>query len=341
MRDTIDSTDTLRGIAILSVVINHYLNRNISGDFLGFATVWLRLFFIVSGFGIYRSLEKLLIINTHIELKNIAKFYYLRIVRIFPLFWISYIVQQLLLNQEIYLFSLLGIHGSGHFWFIPAILQCYIISPLIFLLIYYNRIAALFLFLIVYVSFNIFINLQITPVAFLQLLNYLHLNWNNTYFLYILIFSLSMLLPNCIENWGDICQLEKNIYLCLLLLLTLFFMISVKWRDELTLFYDLFVITLIPVILMATSSIYLLFNGLYFNLLSWLGRRSYPIFLFHIAYFLLINIIFQYRRDSVEELIIALILFPLFLIVCTVIEHLDNRLSAFLKSLIVSRPTIK
>ena len=339
MRNTFDATNTLRGIAILSVVVNHYLNRNISGDYTGFAAVWISLFFIVSGYGIYISLEKLLVADNHIEPKNILKFYYLRIIRIYPLFWTAYIIQQLVLNEKIYFYSLIGLHGSGHFWFIPAILQCYIVAPLVFLLIYHNRLFAFFLILILYVSSNFLIYFDVIPESLLELLKFLHLNWNNTYFLYIMIFSLSMLLPRCINDWDNIEKPEKLLYPCLLLVLTLFFMILVKWRNDLTYLYDLFVITLIPVILLTISSIYLIYNKISSKYLSWLGRISYSIYLFHIIYFLIINIVFQYKKDSVKELIITLILFPIFLAICAIVQRFGNRLSALLKNLILPHPT--
>ena len=341
MRAPFDSINTLRGIAISAVVVNHYLNRNVSGDYFGFATHWISLFFIVSGYCIYTSLEKLLIVNNRIERRNVFKFYYLRIIRIFPLFWIAYIIQQLLLNQQIDVFSLLAIHGNGHLWFIPAILQCYIISPFVFILIYYNRLIALLLMLTLYICSNLIINLELIPESLLYLLNYLHLNWNNTYFLYISLFSLSMLLPQCIENWEVIKRSEKRVYLLLLLSLTMIFLISVKRQSEFTMIYDLFIVTLIPLFFMIIFSIYLLANEFKLKILSWLGDMSYSIYLFHSIYFLLINIVFKYRRDSVEELLITLLLFPLFLIGCRMIENIGRHLSLFLKRLIVTQPIIK
>ena len=96
MTGTFESTNTLKGIAITAVLINHYLNRNLSGDYFGFATQWLSLFFMLSGYGIYLSLEKFSIENGKLTIKNILSFYFLRIVRIFPLFIMAYILQQIL-----------------------------------------------------------------------------------------------------------------------------------------------------------------------------------------------------------------------------------------------------
>ena len=58
MKDTLSVTNTLRGIGILVVLVNHYLTLNITGDNRGFAQLWIAVFFIVSGYGINYSLSR-------------------------------------------------------------------------------------------------------------------------------------------------------------------------------------------------------------------------------------------------------------------------------------------
>lgn len=339
MKDTFESTNTLKGIAITAVLINHYLNRNLWGDYFGFATQWISLFFIVSGFGIYHSLERFLIKNDKLKIQNIFNFYLLRIIRIFPLFLTAYIFQQLLLDKEIYLYSLTGIHGTGHFWFIPSILQCYFISPLIFILIYFNRLNALFVIILLFIFSNFILNLQVAPEKIITVLNFLHLNWNDSYFLYISIFSLSMFLPQCIKNWREVAKSEKYLYLVLFFSLIILYMISAKWTEELKLLSNFFVIALIPLTLIALISIYLLCNRFHFLFFSWLGKRAYSIYLFHIIFYSLINLVFEYGRDSIDELIITLTLFPLFLIFCYMTTVFSNSLSTKLYKLIGPHPS--
>ncbi len=51
-------TAYFRGFAIASIMINHYLNVYVKGDFSGFGNATITIFFILSGYGIYFSLER-------------------------------------------------------------------------------------------------------------------------------------------------------------------------------------------------------------------------------------------------------------------------------------------
>ena len=335
-RTTFESTNTLKGVAILAVLINHYLNHNVSGNYLGYANLWISLFFIVSGYGIYFSLQELVAKAGGFNLRNIATFYYYRIVRIFPLFWLAYVIQQSLFDQEIHLYSLLGIHGTGHYWFVPAILQCYLIAPVIFLVTTHHRLRALVLGLFLFVIANLFIIADYLPEAFVNELKFIHLKWRGVYFLYILVFSLSMLIPQSLATRGGEARPEKYFYVVMLFLLILVVMISVQMQIdhyEGRTFNEKFWATIIPLVLMTLMSIYIIANGLSVKFLSWLGRRSYSLYLFHVSYFFLINRIFQINKDSLAELLILLVLFPVFLIFCTATDALGNRLSSSLRKL--------
>ena len=47
----------LRGIAIIIVLVNHYVNYYLSDQFGGYAYRLVSFFFVLSGFGIYHSLN--------------------------------------------------------------------------------------------------------------------------------------------------------------------------------------------------------------------------------------------------------------------------------------------
>lgn len=83
-----ETTDTLKGVGISAVLINHYLNHNVSGDMKGFAAQWIFLFFVISGYGLSHSLEKRF--STGITLKFLILYYFSRFVRIFPLLWVAF-----------------------------------------------------------------------------------------------------------------------------------------------------------------------------------------------------------------------------------------------------------
>ena len=80
-------------------------------------------------------------------------------------------------------------------------------------------------------------------------------------------------------------------------------------------------------------AIYLLCNRFHFMFFSWLGKRAYSIYLFHIIFYYLINLVFKYGRDSIKELIITLSLFPLFLTFCYMLTVFSNKVSISLYEL--------
>jgi peptidoglycan/LPS O-acetylase OafA/YrhL len=111
MKTTYNSTDTLKGLAVISVLINHYLNMNMQGDCKGFANLIIAIFFIVSGYGIYCSLEHL-VRNDKLTFKLVTTFYCTRIIRIFPLYWVAYITESVLFGQDISISSFFAIHPT-------------------------------------------------------------------------------------------------------------------------------------------------------------------------------------------------------------------------------------
>ena len=83
MANTVKTTNTLKGIAITSVLINHYLNNYVQGDSSGFANLWISVFFILSGYGLFHSFSQHKIES--FTKKNLKTFYINRFLRIFPL----------------------------------------------------------------------------------------------------------------------------------------------------------------------------------------------------------------------------------------------------------------
>jgi peptidoglycan/LPS O-acetylase OafA/YrhL len=83
--DTRKATETLKGLAIITVLINHYLNDNFSNNYGGFANTTISIFFLLSGYGIYSTLNKRFADNKF-SWQALGSFYYDRLIRVFPLF---------------------------------------------------------------------------------------------------------------------------------------------------------------------------------------------------------------------------------------------------------------
>jgi peptidoglycan/LPS O-acetylase OafA/YrhL len=170
---SIETTNTLKGIAISAVLINHYLNLNISGDSTGFANAWIAIFFFLSGYGLFHSLTRHNLYNA----REWFLFYYQRIVRVFPLLWIAWFIDLIVRRGNISLWTPTGIHASGHYWFIPALLQCYLVSPVIYLAIKKRPIISLFTLLGILISVNYFLLGHQAPAFITKIAKFIHANW--------------------------------------------------------------------------------------------------------------------------------------------------------------------
>ena len=126
-----DASNILKGIAILTVLINHYLNRYTTFESGGFANTVVAIFFLLSGYGIFISFKKRATDTDEVfSFKSIVTFYISRFARIFPLFWIALVIEALIANSfQPTLLSFLGFEAGRHYWFVSSILQCYLLTP--------------------------------------------------------------------------------------------------------------------------------------------------------------------------------------------------------------------
>ena len=328
--NTFSSTNSLKGIAIIAVLINHYLNLNVQGDSTGFANLWIVVFFILSGYGIQYSLSSRFN-DERISLKIIFNFYYSRIIRILPLFWIAYLIESFLFGYDISILTLLGISGVGHYWFVPAIIQCYLLAPIIYLLARKNRVAVLIVILLAFVFLNWMISLNIFPIKLIDVLKKIHLYWRNVFFLYLLVFFFSMLLPRATSQWSKITYLEKNFYFYLIISIVMLLMLSVKYKAMVPYLHILTTDTIVPVVLIIISSVYLVCNRMVIPYVSKIGSISYSIYLFHMIFYLFIKKYLIYDVHFFFEIGVYIMLFPVFLYLCFKLEKFSYYLTKFAK----------
>jgi len=191
---SIATTDTLKGVAISAVLINHYLNLNISGDWAGFAYQWVSIFFLLSGYGLFHSLESRF--RKKITVKKVLLYYYERVIRIFPLLWVAWFIQFIISRGDISYWIPLGINASGHFWFIPALLQCYFLSPFLYWSIKKNVTLSVALILVIFIAINFVLIGGYAPHVFIRLAKITNSNWMEMYFFHIIVFTGGLLIPS-------------------------------------------------------------------------------------------------------------------------------------------------
>ena len=332
---SIDTTDTLKGVAISAVLMNHYMNLNISADWSGFAYQWVSVFFLLSGYGLFYSFEKRF--HETITVKKLFTYYYGRLVRIFPLLWIAWFIQFIISRGDISYWIPLGINASGHYWFIPALLQCYLLSPLLYWSMKKNVTLTATLILIVFIVTNILFIGGYVPHIFMRLAKITNSKWMEMYFFHIIIFTGGLLIPTFLSAKKPADTVAKQEFHSASFWVFTLFIIAVfallKYFSQISPFFrrELFILPLIMIIMLSG---YALRYSIHNSLFKLLGRMSYSLYLFHMSYYLLVSNLGGFPENSLTELLVVAVLFPVFIFLCRHIEQYGNFFAKRLKSFV-------
>jgi peptidoglycan/LPS O-acetylase OafA/YrhL len=322
---TLVTTNTLKGIAISAVLINHYLNLNISGDYKGFAYYFVSLFFLLSGYGLYHSLDRRFADNAF-NFRDVWMFYILRGIRIFPLLWTAWVIQFFVTSGKFLFWVLLGVHGQDHLWFIPALLQCYVVSPFIYLSIKKYPNPTGIIIVITLILINFLIEMQFVPGILMYIMNF-----TCSVYLKILIFIAGIYVAilfsaKRIKILKNANRHHKVIFF-MFLLLTILAMVGLKYAgfnipQELKIITDV-----IPIIMLIFLSAYAIRYSIKNSAFAFLGSISYSIYLFHWSFYLLPDRFGDFPKNSFEKMVLLTLLFPLFIFFCLYSEKLSDLLT--------------
>jgi peptidoglycan/LPS O-acetylase OafA/YrhL len=326
-------TTYLKAIAILFVCLNHFVNGYVSDSFKGYGNGFLPIFFILSGFGIHSSLAKG---NGKSVMGSLSSFSKKRIVRVYPLYWIWSIINGF--PGAILGFFALNFVDPPFLWFIPAILQCYIIAPVLFFL--YERLH--FFYHIVLVTF-----LFVLANVVLFTGNYYPapaLGYRGMFFLHIFQFCLGFYLVKIVKE-----NLFNKYYA---FLSVIFFLIFINETTP----QELFVFSgkeyLFP-LLLSFSAFFLCFVFLSIDIvlpfkktLLFVGTYTYSIYIYHTYSFSILEKL-GVLGETVSiwhGMVLWILTFPIFIFFFAFIEALVNEfvlgkrrfsgaLNAFLKAM--------
>jgi peptidoglycan/LPS O-acetylase OafA/YrhL len=332
---TFPVTDTLKGFTILIVLVNHFLNINIKGDSSGFANSWIAVFFMLSGYGIFYSLDRCFSGDNKISLNKIKRFYFQRATRIFPLLILS-CLGHLLVEGKLNGWTLLGIHGSGIYWFIPALIHCYLLSPFLYFSIKNKSVLSyLFISFVFFAGNYLFLSGQL-PSRIIDFLDFLNFNWKNNYLLDIIVFFLAMHIPLWQKGKGSL-KNKKNvmtiqIITVLLFLLIFLEMVYVKYFFHITDSYLHVLAENMSIFLIMCFVVVCIRFEVHIRLVSFFGVLSYPLYLFHMLFYGLVDKMTGETQNSMPEIVLVVVLFPVFLYFCSKLEHaVTNQFSYRLK----------
>lgn len=338
--NTRTTTTYLKGIAILAVLVDHFFKYYEAGNYdwvAEYANGLIAFFFLFSGYGIYFSLEKSFSkagYNKHLFLR----YYYGRFIRIYPLYWLALFItpffqpgydkyerlHQLTVRTVLDYAGFPFVHAPRIFWFVTAIIQCYFVAPFIYLVlrkvkiqiaIFYNAAALAIFFLISLI--------WLTDILVLPYIDKIKSSYMYHHFFLanILLFSLGMLMPLIIDRYRS--QLVNKGFMFFTLTLLFFSIYYTRFDDLLFTHSEIFLG--LPFIISAFSfclSILAINPSLPFKrLLTIPGRHSYPIYLFHLAFFGFLAQLDLISNGSIGSVFIMVSLLPVFLLFCFLIER--------------------
>lgn len=338
-----------KGIAILSVLVAHF-GLYFAYDFYhgridGYANGIISIFFVAAGFAIYHSLERRTA-EGPMGPGKLVRFYLDRAMRILPLYWVALLITPLYYPEFAFLqhFSLktlavfLGfpfIRAPGVFWFVTAILQCYLAAPFFYWALKRmgtngylktNMIAGGFLLLITYSVF-IFrpqIRNNLEPSAFINSFFYKDRNF---FLANLLLFSLGMSIVPVIREYAV--RLRSFWMFAVSLIVFAFSIFYTRQPDTLFKNSSAFIMCLLmaSVYGLCLTSIVIQPPLPLGRIIEFIGSHSYPQYLYHLIFFgVLARVgIIDSARPALSALLTAA-LYPVFLLVCAGIEKYERSL---------------
>jgi peptidoglycan/LPS O-acetylase OafA/YrhL len=316
-------TDYLRGVAIATVVLNHFLNEYATHFMGGYANGMMSIFFILSGYGIYFSFSRE--IDNYSLQHVIGAFWKRRILRIYPLFWIYYLLQQ---GFNIQVMPFLGLDFIRPVipWFIPAIIQCYLVAPVLFLLLKKGGITVYAVIMVIgFIALN---GILLFLIGYPQVPSIAYHGYNGLFFSHVLLFGAGSIIAHL--SSAEPKRLSQ-FSVCFVTVLFIFFLhettpqTTIHFRGSIIILEAFFLIfSALCVYALVNSDSALPFSRFF----QGLGIYSYSIYLFHRYYFngLEASGILKKYDLSLVGILICILLLPLFLAGITYFEEIVNRI---------------
>lgn len=338
-----ETTSYLKGVAVMVILFAHYANYYATGIYpweQGFGYSVVSIFFVLSGLGIFFSLKRRLG-EGRLGIGAITRFLLDRAIRIFPLYWLALFLTSFYFPEyrglhhfsfdtvAIYL-GFFFVRPPGLFWFVAALIQCYLLAPLFYLaLTRFHPVR--------YLQTNLFLINFTLLLTILLLLSYrrsvIHfdvlqsLNALTYRYLplgHLFLFSLGMVIPPLVTLYRKGLANRAYFYISLIVFLTSAYL--ARHTDDFfqNSGYYFSLIMMLSVFGLCLFAVSIRLRLPIPRAFAPVGDHAYPFYLFHMLFFALLAALGIIKDMSITSFVVMLILLPAYYGTCVLMDRVQS-----------------
>ena len=318
---------------------NHYISNYFAAGnayFIGNGIV--SIFFVLSGYGIFYSIQReasgWLIGKT-----ALWNYFCKRTARIYPIYWLSLLSIALAFPQYVkgqypHINTILLnplVQADGIMWFMTSLVQCYVLAP--FLYAFFRKTGLLTYVTVILIL--MFLSYTLYPFMFLP--------YTRKYFVYrylflghVFLFALGIALPKIISEY----QYKLPYKLLSLIAFIIFFVLLLLTRKEMPSGKYLAPVFILSAFLFCYCVLVANPHLILQKLLVLLGNYAYSLYLFHLPFFQLLCAIGIITYGSIASLLYTVLLSPILVMLCILIEKSLNSMASLFIALCVRQRDI-
>lgn len=336
---------------------SYYGYSSYTRSFPEYGSEAVSIFFVLSGYGLYYSLRKRFSADES-TFRLLLKFAYSRAVRIYPLYWLSLIAIPIFCTPSAEVYSELyqsGVHSmliwlgvpffrnpESWLWFISAILQCYWVAPLFYMIMRRLGTARFVLAiagltgLSLIITATLYMNLE-TRFGLPDMIVPLTYSYRGFLFGNLILFAMGMLIAPLAEK--GVSQLRGWPVMGASTLAMLFLTWSIRVPDTIFQYSELWFIPLfyVAVTLFCLTAIENRLTIPAGSFIARLGDNSYTVYLFHYQFMAILGGLGLIAVGRISSPFIAVASIPLLLVICMGLQKLADRPRIWLENKVSER----
>ncbi|MBM3309731.1 MAG: acyltransferase [Candidatus Altiarchaeales archaeon] len=251
-----------------------------------------------------------------------------KLLRVIPIYWLALAVGIFIFKERHSIMEFATIKSVSIFWFISAIVHCYLLAPLLYYTL--RKLKTTQYLLVISLSFFV-LNFTFYSGSFQgTTANYLNkisaLDYRGLFLSHILLFGLGMAVP--LLNWKHKLIQKCNEYCLLIVLFVLVDQTRGSSVNKLTSVAFIFGSAVVFSFFMHRK------NRLVFTrILSFMGKYAYSIYLFHLFFYIKLSSLGIIQYNSIQSVLRTIALLPILFILCALVEKTFSKISDCIKHL--------